>query len=698
VRISRAKRILRGELHAGTAALEAVRRARVTLGRRNERAELDKLNRQPARLTKEFANLPTSELLAHFRSREARFFAGFTDLDKTRELQQKLFAKQADRLLREANAIADRHCWKLLGFDEQCFGMPDIHWHSDPLSGFEWPLEYHADINLMRRDGSDARVVWELNRLAQLLALGRAYALASDERFAAEFFRQVLSWRAQNPVALGVNWNCAMEVALRATNLLGAFLLFLPSVQMTEDALVQLLTMFDQHGAHIQRNLEFSHIATSNHYLCDVTGLLWLGLLLPELQAATEWRDFGLNELLSEMDKQVLADGADYEMSTAYHRLKVELFLYSFLLCRQNGIQIEKRYWDKLYAMIDYVRAYLRPDGTAPLIGDSDSGQVFPIARRRGDDHSYLVALGAAIFEDSRLKLPNVPIAEEMLWIIGPNGIDTYESLREGDWPKSQAFRDAGIYILREDDLYLHFNGSGIGVNGRGSHGHNDKLSIEVSVGKSQFIVDPGTFVYTADLRARQLFRSTAYHSTVQVDATEQNTTDEAMPFIIGDEAHPRVVEWEPAENSDNVTAEHHGYGRLAGSVTHRRRVVFDKQNRCWFVNDKLSGEGSHELRFRFHFAPEIEVSIHDDATVQARNRANGTRLFIIASQGCTKPWGAEIEPQFCSRDYGAKESSTTVCWKVQAKLPCETRFSLIPVTAEDDEAQRMSLVLNSAS
>ena len=54
-----------------------------------------------------------------------------------------------------------------------------------------------------------------------------------------------------------------------------------------------------------RRNLEFSHIATSNHYLADVTGLLWLGVLLPELDSAREWRDFGLGELLREMDKQV---------------------------------------------------------------------------------------------------------------------------------------------------------------------------------------------------------------------------------------------------------------------------------------------------------------------------------------------------------------------------------------------------------
>jgi hypothetical protein len=58
---------------------------------------------------------------------------------------------------------------------------------------------------------------------------------------------------------------------------------------------------------YIRRNLEFSYIATSNHYLSDVVGLLWLGLLLPELRDAGEWRDLASVQMLREMDKQVLA-------------------------------------------------------------------------------------------------------------------------------------------------------------------------------------------------------------------------------------------------------------------------------------------------------------------------------------------------------------------------------------------------------
>ena len=502
-------------------ALETVRRTLLAATRRRERAQLARLDENPARLVPRYAGLKTSALLEHFRTRsEPRFLPGFEKPEEeTAPLQRTLFPAETEELIAEARRIVDEHGWPLLGFGEKCFGA-EINWRRDPLSGYEWPLDYHADIQFTSRaDGSDVRVLWELNRFHHFLVLGRAYSVTHDERFAEEFFLQLEGWQKQNPVGRGANWACAMEVALRAINLLAAFQLFRRSTHLDERRLTELLNIFDRHGAHIRRNLEFSYIATSNHYLSDVVGLLWLGLMLPELKDAERWRAFGMRELLSEMDKQVLADGADFEASTGYHRFVLELFLYSFILCRENGVEIPERYWRKLRAMIEYVRAYLRPDGRAPLVGDTDSGQVLPIKRRAADDHAYVLALGACVFDEPRFKDAKQPMPEEVLLLLGAKGVRRYESMAVDETDAiSNAFVDAGTYVMRDRDLYLLFNASGTGVGGRGSHGHNDVLSLEVSACGSLFIVDPGTYVYTADLEARHLFRSTRYHSTVEVD------------------------------------------------------------------------------------------------------------------------------------------------------------------------------------
>jgi hypothetical protein len=696
--ISTARRMMRGEITARVAALEAARRVSVANERRRERAELQSLNQQPARLREEFARIRATDLLAHFRSRvKPKFLPGFQAAKRSAQLQTEIFPHETERLLRSAGRIVDKHCWPLLGFGERCFGEESVQWNRDPLSGFEWPLDYHADVNLIRKDGSDARVTWELNRLAHFITLGRAYMVTNDERFSAEFFSQLESWRIQNPVARGVNWNCAMEVALRAMNLLGAFALFLRAPQMDELMLKQMLQMFDQHGAHVKRNLEFSNIATSNHYLADVTGLLWIGVILPELQAADEWREFGLRELLNEIDKQTLPDGADYEASTGYHRLKVELYLYSMVLCHLNGISIQERYWTKVRAMIEYIAAYLRPDGRAPLIGDSDSGQAFPMVRRTADDHGYVLALGAAIFQEPRFELPTDELPEELLWILGEQGIADYRSLPDGSMPESQAFRDAGVYLLRQDDLYLLFNASEVGVNGRGSHGHNDALSIEVSACGVQFIIDPGTYLYTANLDERHVFRSTAYHSTVQVDGSEQNAIDKMMPFIMGNEARPQVLTWESNREMDLLVAEHHGYQKLPQPVLHRRSIRFDKRRRFWLIEDELTGAGTHEFSFRFHFAPGLETDIRGDGIVAAYDKISGARLLVVCQKpdregGLPEIREPKLEPRFSSNDYGAKDSSISACWTLKTATPLRAQFALIPVARDEDEQRRQTI------
>jgi len=579
------KRALRGEVKLTVAGLEALRRTRASLQQRKERANLDR----------------EDPLNLRSPSREAKLFPINSQNDP------ELLAR-ADQLIHQT-------------FD----------WNRDPQSGYVWTLDYHRDISLQRSDGSDVRVVWELNRLGHFITLARAYKVTKDERYATAFVEQLRSWRQQNPYGRGPNWMCAMEVALRAINLLLASHLFRGSPQLDRQ---YLLRLFQQHGNYIRGNLEFSYIATSNHYLSDVAGLLWLGVMAPELRDAESWREFGLKELRREMDKQVLPDGADFESSTGYHRFVTELFLYSFLLCRENEIAIDRNYWDKLHAMLLYIRAYLRPDGFAPLIGDTDGGQFLPLQQRRADDHRYLLEVGAEVFNDVTLREPEAG---------------------------STAFPHAGMYVMRHDDLYLCFNASDAGINGRGSHGHNDALSIEVSAGGRAFIVDPGTYMYTGDLQRRHDFRSTAYHSTVKIDGVEQNTIERDMPFVVGNEAQPRVLLWETEPQIERIIAEHYGYQRLRHPLIHRRTVTFNKPERSWSIEDEFLGDAfNHEFEVWFHLAPDLLLRITDTG-VEARDPTSNLTLEIHSLSLSGSP---VLEQQFTSRDYGEMSESFSVCWR----------------------------------
>jgi uncharacterized heparinase superfamily protein len=179
------------------------------------------------------------------------------------------------------------------------------------------------------------------------------------------------------------------------------------------------------------------------------------------------------------------------------------------------------------------------------------------------------------------------------------------------------------------------------------------------------------------------------------VGGEEQNSIDEAVPFVIGNEAKPRVLKCEIGPETDVIVAEHDGYQRLSSPATHRRSVRFDKTNRYWQIEDELIGEGTHDLAFRFHIAPNLETRVKSDDVVELRDKANGARLLIV----CRKPdrereqvsvAQPELESQFSSIDYGAKEESVSVCWKMNTALPFGLRFLLIPICAGEDEEERL--------
>src|ERR1041385_7188638 len=96
---------------------------------------------------------------------------------------------------------------------------------------------------------------------------------------------------------------------------------------------------------------------------------------------------------------------------------------------------------------IEYMRAYLRPDGRAPLIGDSDSGRILAVADRAADDHEYVIASGATVFQDAKLKIENSKLPEEVLWILGERGIRDFDCLRPSAGPASSDFPTAGVYV-----------------------------------------------------------------------------------------------------------------------------------------------------------------------------------------------------------------------------------------------------------
>ena len=87
-----------------------------------------------------------------------------------------------------------------------------------------------------------------------------------------------------------------------------------------------------EHGQHIATNMEWSDELRGNHYLADVVGLLFVAAYLPPSPVTDTWLRFACREVIAEIRIQFLDDGGNFEGSTSYHRLSLELAAYGTAL------------------------------------------------------------------------------------------------------------------------------------------------------------------------------------------------------------------------------------------------------------------------------------------------------------------------------------------------------------------------------
>jgi hypothetical protein len=531
-------------------------------------------------------------------------------------------------------------------------------WHRAPDTGRIWPEKYANLIDYRPGNATgDARVMWEPNRLQQLVALALAarHEPAQAETAARMLKRKLLSWREANPSRVGINYASAMECALRILSV--CFASDIARGHLAGDVAYwrAVASLVVDHAAFVNARLSL-YSSLGNHTVAECTGLLVAALLFPEAPAAPKWETRAIATLEQAARRVIMPDGGPAEQALHYHAQILDHLEIAVRTGKHFGRDMSRI--DALRHAGARFMAQLRCDRRRlPPIGDNDEGQALS---------PHFASSWAA--EAAEPAPTNAAIT---LWSGG--GYTVARSAANG--------------------AEIVFDHGPLGMAPNYGHGHADALALQLRVRGAPVLIDPGTYAYGGAPRWRSYFRGTAAHNTVTVDGRSQ--AKEVGPFLWAGAYRCELlhVAVEP-ERSAILIARHDGYAQVG--VIHVRAVKFLAGHIV--VLDRLEGTGTHELCLRWHFAGMARgvdgAFVLDGAALRCIAMGADARLLAGAEEPAGGWW---------SERYGLKRAVSTLELKCAAALPHEfvTGFALPGANSSGDfagEARALGQLLDALS
>lgn len=333
--------------------------------------------------------------------------------------------------------------------------------------------------------------------------------------------------------------------SLRIMNLIR----FLNTQEIEQESRNELLKYLLAELNYLSQNLEFHLLA--NHLLENAFAF-WMGGLFFN---HSEWIARASKLLKSQLDEQILKDGAHYELAPMYHQIILFRVMEAYQLT-PAAFDLKILLKDKAELMLGWLNQMTFPDGTLPHFNDTTEGIAY----------------------SSKFLL------------------ETAHSI--GLIPKNVKLNESGYRVFESDHLKLIVDVEGIKPSYQPGHAHADTFSFVLFYGKIPVVVDPGISTYTISPR-RDWERSTLAHNTVTVDG--ENSSQVWDGFRVGKRATVKILE----DKDQALSAIHDGFG----DQKHQR--IFMASDIGFELVDKIIGLKSSSLaEARFHFHPDINPKI----------------------------------------------------------------------------------------
>ncbi|MGM0377875.1 MAG: heparinase II/III domain-containing protein [Bacteroidota bacterium] len=302
-------------------------------------------------------------------------------------------------------------------------------------------------------------------------------------------------------------------------------------------------------------NLEYHLLA--NHLLEDGFSLLFGGFYFSDQKLYNKGKEI----VETELEEQILDDGAHFELSPMYHQIILNRLLDCINLL-QNNQRFESQQQllvlmqDKAQKMLIWLNTITFTTGEIPLLNDSAPG----IAPATEQLNNYASRLG--------LTLSSLPSA------LSDSGY------RKFTFPSYECIIDIGQ----------------IGPSYQPGHAHADTFNFVLNVKDAPVLVDTGISTYDAG-ETRLKERGTEAHNTVTVQ--NKNSSEVWSSFRVARRAKVNVLK----DDKNTVIVQHDGYKRT-GTIHQREWNFSDEEIE---ITDTLTGRIT-EGKAHFWLSPTLNA------------------------------------------------------------------------------------------
>ncbi len=531
------------------------------------------------------------------------------------------------------------------------FGAP-IDWGLDPTRQTRWPLDVPHD-QLMRHEArcGDIKVVWELGRFPQAVALVRAYALSGDPAHSATLDDHIAQFIAHNQPGFGPHWASGQEVAVRALRWLWASALLPAPAPAAWRARCDALRT---HGAHLTHHLGFAkRLVQNNHLLIEALALLALGRCFePWWPEARGWRERGWRTLCEATRAQLTSDGAYCQGSWSYHRVALEALLWARWYAPDDDPIGHALLRGALTRGGAHLAALMDPiDGTTPNFGPVDGAWLHPWSETPYEDVRAVLSC-ARYATSSQRGAGDARHDEALLWTFGPDA----PRASRAPWPHPERVSGpSGWLALRRDARTLALLRAGES----GLFGHDDPLHLSLRWRGVDLTLDAGSYHYNLSQHTHRWAHGARSHNTLTLAKRGPSLLARRFAWV----DRPRFV-WGLSDGT--MWAAHDGWPR----ATHRREV--SDAHDGWRVIDTATGR-AREVTLHW-LLPDAAWALSYEAPGHWRLRAvveglpvtlrlrgpwhDAPTLHRAVDDGAREVWG------WISTRYGQRAPAVSLRWR----------------------------------